>query len=103
MAADRSNGAKSSRILDDGVSGVLDAWLPDDLEGSDAVRASVCKRLAAELDDPGLPAHAIARLASTLITVVTALDAKHEFITPGKPPTREQLSRLLDLVNDVKE
>lgn len=62
------------------------------------MRAAVAKRLAAELNDPALPAHATARLASTLISVVAAIDAKQEIITPGTPPTREQL--LLDLVNE---
>jgi hypothetical protein len=35
--------------------------------------------------------------------VVSAIDSKHEVITPGMPPAREQLSRLLDAVNGIKE
>ena len=45
------------------------------------MRAAVAKRLAAELDDPALPAHAIARLASTLISVVAAIDARGDHHT----------------------
>jgi hypothetical protein len=94
IPADRSNGAKSSRIAADSVSGVLAAWLPDDLEGSDMVRAAVAKRLAAELDTPGLPAHALGRLASTLITVVSAIDDARE--AEGAKPSRSELRALLD-------
>ena len=102
IQADSRNGAKSSPIAADTVGGVLDSWLPDDLEGSDAVRAAVAKRLAAELDDPDLAGHAVPRIANSLIAVVAAIDAKREIITPGQPPTREQMSRLLDLMNPAK-
>jgi hypothetical protein len=95
---DRRNGAKSSRIVPDTVGGVLASWLPDDLEGSDMVRAAVAKRLAAKLDAPELPAHAVARIAGTLISVVSALDGKEE-VAPGRSPSRREWSRVLNLVN----
>lgn len=101
MDEDRSNGAKSRPIVADGVGGVLADWLSDGLEGSDAVRGAVAKRLARELDDPALPPYVVAKLASTLVAVVAAIDAKREIIQPGMKPSRAQLSRLLDLVNDA--
>jgi hypothetical protein len=48
----------------------------------------VAKRLAAELDAPDLPAHAVARIAGTLMGVVSAIDRERtEDVTQGcRPP-----------------
>jgi hypothetical protein len=70
-------------------------WLPRDLEGSDLVRAAVAKRLAAELDAPDLPAHAVARLASAPIGVVSAIDGRRREVAQAKPD-RAGLRQLLD-------
>ena len=72
--ADGRNGAKSSPIVANSVGGVVASWLPEDVEGSDIVRAAVAKRLARELDVPELPAHAVPRIANALISVVSAID-----------------------------
>ena len=92
--ADRRNGAKSSPIVADSVGGVLASWLPDDLEGSDVVRAAVAKRLADELDSPDLPAYAVARIAGALISVVSAIDGTREVAQAR--PSRAELRQLLD-------
>lgn len=94
IPADSRNGAKSSPIVADSVGGVVDAWLPDDLQGSDAVRAAVAKRLARELDDPALAGHAVPRIANALIAVVSAIDGKQE-VEQARPSPGE-LRQLLD-------
>lgn len=98
MSATSTNSNGSPRLDRAGVSAVVDAWLPAGVEGADAVRAAVARRLAIELDDPDLPAHALGRLASTLVSVVSALDDKRS-VSLDHPPTRAQLSQLLDVVN----
>ena len=97
IQADRRNGAKSSPIVADTVGGVLASWMPEDLEGSDVVRAAVAKRLAAELDAPDLPAHAVARIAGTLISVVSAIDGTREVAH-----TRPSPAELRALLDDVR-
>jgi hypothetical protein len=92
--ADSRNGAKSRRIVADSVGGVVAAWLPHDLAGSDMVRAAVARRLAAELDAPDLPAHAVARIAGTLMNVVGAIDRERE--VERARPSRAELRQLLD-------
>jgi hypothetical protein len=91
--ADRRNGAKSSRVVADTVGGVLTSWLPNNLEGSDVVRAAVAKRLAPELDAPDLPAYAVARVAGALIGVVSAIDGTREVAQAR--PNRAELRQLL--------
>ena len=57
------------------ISGALEAWLPGPLEGADAVRLEVCRRLALELDTGSTPAHAVPRLANALAALVAAIKA----------------------------
>ena len=62
--------------------------------------AAICRRLAAEIDRDDLPPYVLAKLASTLVSLMATLDgdgAQEE--APERAPTRAELSRLLDLVN----
>ena len=87
------NGAGSPRIAADTVSAVVDAWLPDAPEGSDIVRCVIARRLAAELDRPGLPAYVVPRLAGALIATVRDIEGLPEIL--AKRTARDELHDLL--------
>ena len=82
MSATKANSNGSARFDRAGVSGVVDAWLPTDLEGADVVRGAVARRLANELDTDGLQSYVVAKLASTLISVVAEIDGARESHSP---------------------
>jgi hypothetical protein len=94
MSATNGSRGRSARLDRAGVSGVVDSWLPADIEGADIVRAAVARRLAAELDAPELQSYVVAKLASTLIAVVAEIDGTRE-VARAKP-SRAELRQLLD-------
>jgi hypothetical protein len=72
----------------------VESWLPEELEGADAVHARIAKRLAAQLDDPGTPAYVVARVAGALVDVVAAIERDDE-VDNGRLDARTDLRRLL--------
>lgn len=87
------NGGRSRQIEPDSVRGVLDSWLTEDLEGADRVRVVIARRLAAELDNPDLPAYVVPRITGALVAVVAQIDAGHTVVRVGA--SRSELHRLL--------
>jgi hypothetical protein len=63
------------RLQRGAVSGALEAWLPSPLEGADAVRLEICRRLAAELDTGSTPPHAVPRIANALGALLAQIEA----------------------------
>jgi len=93
MAHGERNGGRSGLIRPGAVATAVDAMLPTNLEGTDAVRAAVARRLAAELDAPDVQAYAVARLSGALLTALSALDA--EGSVRASAPARTELRQLL--------
>ena len=62
--------ADSSRIEP-----VLEAWLSSvTITGADTVRATLARKVAAELDDAATPKHAVPRLISQLHGLISEMD-----------------------------
>ena len=95
IAQAETNGGESSRIGADLVSRVVDSWMPEHLQGSDVVRAVIARRLAAELDTPGLPAYVVPRIAGALVAVIAQIEGVDESIT-----NRSSRDELRDLLKD---
>jgi hypothetical protein len=74
IVADRP---KRRRLRRAQVWGIVDSWLPEGLEGADAVRREVALRLASELDSAP-PAYAVARISSALLDAVSQIERNTE-------------------------